>query len=67
MTPGLYGEYPIGTGTRVVLFSSGSLRELQTFTGVSSIILTSYQPRRDIVSVRLEVATIAAVMFGRTP
>jgi len=31
------------------------------------MILISYRARRDIVSVRPEVATIAAVMFGCTP
>jgi hypothetical protein len=31
------------------------------------MIHSSHYPKRDIVSVRLEVATIAAVMFGCTP
>jgi hypothetical protein len=44
-----------------------SLCQLQTFTRISSMIYSSHYPKRDIVSVRLEVATIAAVMFGCTP
>jgi hypothetical protein len=35
--------------------------------GFSSIDSYLVHPRRDIVSVRPEVATIAAVMFGCTP
>ncbi|MGA7867264.1 MAG: hypothetical protein WCA23_25290, partial [Stellaceae bacterium] len=55
------------TSRRVGAIADRSLYQLQTFTRVSSIILTAHHPRRDIVSVRLEVATIAAVMFGCTP
>jgi hypothetical protein len=40
---------------------------MQTFPRVSSTILAAHQPKRDTVNVRLEVATIAAVMFGCTP
>jgi hypothetical protein len=69
MTPGLYG----GTDQagepirRAGIIFDRLLCQLETFTDVSSMILTSYQPRRDIVSVRPVVATIAAVMFGCTP
>jgi hypothetical protein len=44
-----------------------SLSQLQTFPRISSMIHTSHYPKRDIVSVRPEVATIATVMFGYTP
>jgi hypothetical protein len=43
-----------------------SLGQLQTFPRISSMIYTSHYLKRDNVSVRLEVATIAAVMFGCT-
>ena len=39
----------------------------QAFTGVSSTILTSLCPGRDIVSVRLVVATNTVVVFSCTP
>jgi hypothetical protein len=51
----------------VVLFSTDHRGQLPTFMAVSSMILISYHLRRDIVSVRLEVATIALVMFSCTP
>jgi hypothetical protein len=41
--------------------------QMQTFTTVSSTILTSSHLKRDIVSVRLVVATNTVVLFGCTP
>jgi hypothetical protein len=61
---------PIGPGDPLagwVPIADRSLCQLQTFTRISSMIYSSHYPKRDIVSVRLEVATIAAVMFGCTP
>jgi hypothetical protein len=55
------------TPRRVGAIADRSLRQLQTFPRISSMIHTSHYPKDDIVSVRLKVATIAAVMFGCTP
>jgi hypothetical protein len=55
-----------GFAESVSFFDPGRYQKA-TFRTVSSTILTSSLLTRDIVSVRLVIATNAVVMFGRTP